>query len=118
MQISRELAETHYGMHKGKPFYDGLIAYITSAPVVVQVWEGPGVIEAVRHTMGATSPLEAAPGTIRADFGMRTERNLTHGSDGPETATTEIANFFEPEELLDWARCTDPWILIGEQSKS
>ncbi len=111
MQISRELAETHYSIHQGKPFYDSLIAYITSAPVVVQVWEGPNAIAAVRRTLGATNPTEADPGTIRADYGLDVERNLTHGSDGSETAAREIALFFRPEELLDWARCTDPWIL-------
>ncbi len=111
MQISRELAETHYSVHKGKPFYDGLITYITSAPVVVQVWEGPNAIAAVRRTLGATNPTEANPGTIRADYGLDVERNLTHGSDGPETAAREIALFFQPEELLTWSRCTDPWIL-------
>lgn len=111
MQISRELAETHYSIHKGKPFYDSLIAYITSAPVVVQVWEGPDAIAAVRRTLGATNPTEAAPGTIRADYGLDVERNLTHGSDAPETAAREIGLFFRAEELLDWARCTDPWIL-------
>lgn len=111
MQISRDLAETHYGIHKGKSFYDGLIAYITSAPVVVQVWEGPNAIKAVRNTLGSTNPVEAGPGTIRADLGLDVERNLTHGSDGPETAAREIGLFFRPEELLDWSRCTDPWIM-------
>jgi nucleoside-diphosphate kinase len=111
MQISRELAETHYSIHEGKPFYAGLIAYITSAPVVVQVWEGPNAIAAVRRTLGATNPTEADPGTIRADYGLDVERNLTHGSDGPETAAREIGLFFRAEELLDWTRCMDPWIL-------
>ena len=110
-RFSRPQAERFYSVHKGKPFYDSLIAFITSAPVVVQVWEGPNAIAAVRRTLGATNPTEADPGTIRADYGLDVERNLTHGSDGPETAMREIGLFFRPEELLDWARCTDPWIL-------
>ncbi len=112
IHMSRELAEIHYRIHKGKRFYDGLIDYITSAPVVLQVWEGPNVIMAVRHTLGATNPIEADPGTIRADYGMQMERNLIHGSDGPDTAAAEIANFFEADEILEWTRCTDPWILV------
>ncbi len=115
MWINRELAERHYCIHKDKSFYDNLIAYITSAPVVVQVWEGPKAIEIVRHTFGATQPLDANPGTVRADFGMQAERNLSHASDGPETAASEIANFFEPDELVEWTRCTDPWIMLKER---
>lgn len=110
MHISRPLAERHYAIHKGKPFYPGLIDYITSAPVVVMVLEGTRAIEVVRKTMGATNPAEAAPGTIRADFGLETGRNLVHGSDGPETAASEIGLFFSPEELLTYSRDVDPWI--------
>ena len=110
MQISPELAARHYAVHKGKPFYDGLIHYITSAPVVVMVLEGPRAIEIVRRTMGATNPAEAAPGTIRADFGVEIGRNLVHGSDGPETAAFEIPLFFSEEEILSYSRDVDPWI--------
>jgi nucleoside-diphosphate kinase len=110
LQVSRELAETHYAVHKGKPFYEGLIRYITSSPVMAMVWEGPNAIAAVRQTMGATRPLEAAPGTIRHDFGLEVGRNLTHASDSPETAVQEIALWFKPEELCSWDRATDPWI--------
>lgn len=109
MQVSQELAETHYAIHKGKPFYAGLIAYITSGPVMAMVWEGPAAIAAVRQTMGATRPLEAAPGSIRHDFCLEVERNLTHASDGPETAREEIALWFQPHELVSWQRANDPW---------
>lgn len=106
---SRELAEKHYAVHLGKPFYPGLIEYITSAPVMAMVWEGPKAIEAIRQTMGSTRPLEAAPGTIRHDFGLMVGRNLTHASDGPETAAFEIGLWFSPEELVDWGRDLDRW---------
>jgi nucleoside-diphosphate kinase len=110
MQISRELAERHYAVHKGKPFYDGLVNYITSSPVVVMVIQGPKAIDLVRKTMGATAPANAEPGTIRADFGVEIGRNLVHGSDGPETARFEIGLFFRPEEILSWSRDTDRWV--------
>lgn len=110
MQIDQELAERHYGIHRGKPFFEGLIRYITSAPVVVMAWQGPNAIEMVRATMGATNPLQATPGTIRADFALEIGRNLVHGSDGPETAEQELSLFFEPGELLSWGRDTDRWI--------
>jgi len=110
MQIGQELAERHYGIHRGKPFFEGLIRYITSAPVVVMAWQGPNAIEMVRATMGATNPLQATPGTIRADFALEIGRNLVHGSDGPETAEHELSLFFEPGELLSWGRDTDRWI--------
>lgn len=110
IQIPPELAERHYAVHKGKPFYEGLIQYITSAPVVVMVLEGNRAIEIVRRTMGATDPAEATPGTIRADFGVEIGRNLVHGSDGPETAAFEIPLFFAEEEILSYSRDVDPWI--------
>lgn len=110
LQVSRELAEQHYAVHKGKPFYEGLVRYITAAPVMAMVWEGPRAIEAVRQTMGATRPLEAAPGTIRHDFAQEVGRNLTHASDGPETAAEEIALWFTPGELVDWSRPIEDWI--------
>jgi nucleoside-diphosphate kinase len=111
MQISRELASRHYAVHQGKPFYEPLLDYITSAPVVVMVWEGPDAIGVVRKTMGATRPAEAAPGTIRGDFGLEVGRNLVHGSDGPDTAAFEVDLFFDQTELASWERSLDPWIL-------
>ena len=110
MQVSSKLAETHYAVHKGKPFYDGLIAYITSAPVMAMVWEGPNAIAAVRQTMGATRPTEAAPGTLRHDFALEVGRNLTHASDSPENGEQEIALWFKPAELVDWKREVDRWV--------
>jgi len=111
VQVSQELARKHYAVHDGKPFFEPLISYITSAPVVAMVIEGPNVIEATRATMGATNPVKASPGTIRADFGLEIGRNLVHGSDGPETAATEIALWFNPDELADYQRDADRWIL-------
>ncbi|HUI90066.1 MAG TPA: nucleoside-diphosphate kinase [Anaerolineales bacterium] len=110
MSVSRSLAETHYAIHQGKPFYDGLIAYITSAPVMAMVWEGPNAVAAVRQTMGATRPTEAAPGTIRHDFALEVGRNLTHASDEPANAEKEVALWFKKEELVDWKREVDRWI--------
>jgi len=110
MNVSRQLAETHYAIHKGKPFYDGLISYITSAPVMAMVWEGPNAVAAVRQTMGATRPTEAAPGTLRHDFALEVGRNLTHASDEPANAEKEVALWFKKEELVDWQREVDRWI--------
>lgn len=108
--VSDELAREHYAVHEGKPFYEPLIAYITSSPVVAMVIEGPDAIAVVRRTMGATAPAEAAPGTIRADFALEIGRNLVHGSDGSETAEVEIALWFDEEELVSWERGSDRWI--------
>lgn len=108
--VSLELAGRHYAVHKGKPFYEGLIEYITSSPVLAMVWEGPGAIAAVRQTMGATRPTEAAPGSVRHDFGLEVGRNLTHASDGRETAASEIELWFDPDELVRWDRDLDRWI--------
>lgn len=99
MVISREIAETHYGEHKGKPFFEGLVNFITSGPVVAMVVEGPQAISEMRRLMGATRPWEAAPGTIRADFATTVDENIIHGSDGPESAAREIGIFFKPEEI-------------------
>jgi nucleoside-diphosphate kinase len=110
LQVSKELAETHYAIHKGKPFYDGLIAYITSAPVMAMVWEGPSAIAAIRQTMGATRPTEAAPGSIRHDFALEVGRNLTHASDSVENGEKEVALWFKSAELVDWKREADRWI--------
>ena len=110
MQISKELAAKHYAVHFGKPFYQGLIEYITSSPVVVMAVEGKRAIEIVRNTMGATNPAQAAPGTIRADWALEIGRNLVHGSDGPETAAFELGLFFRDDEMPSWHRDTDRWI--------
>jgi len=110
MWVSQELARAHYAEHVGKGFYEGLIAYITSAPVMAMVWEGPRAVEAVRQTMGSTRPVEAAPGTIRHDFALEVGRNLTHASDKVETGEKEVALWFKPEELVSWTRELDAWI--------
>ncbi|NWG05959.1 MAG: nucleoside-diphosphate kinase [Chloroflexi bacterium] len=110
MQVSRELAETHYAIHKGKPFYDGLIAYIISAPVMAMVWEGPNAVAAIRQTMGSTRPTEAAPGSLRHDFALEVGRNLTHASDTVENGEKEVTLWFKPEELVDWKREVDRWV--------
>ncbi|MBM3125438.1 MAG: nucleoside-diphosphate kinase [Chloroflexi bacterium] len=109
MQVGRDLAETHYAIHKGKPFYEGLIAYILSAPVMAMVWEGPNAVAAVRQTMGSTRPTEAAPGSVRHDFGLEVGRNLTHASDSIENGEMEVALWFKKEELVDWQRDVDRW---------
>lgn len=110
MQISKELAENHYGEHKEKPFFGSLVEYITSAPVVAMVWQGKEVIATAREMMGATNPLKAAPGTIRGTYGVDTGRNIIHGSDSPASADREISLFFKPEELLDYKRALESWI--------
>ncbi len=111
MQVSQELAREHYAIHEGKPFFEPLIKYITSAPVVSMIVEGPKAIEATRNTMGATNPIQATPGTIRADYALEIGRNLVHGSDGPETAAAEIALWFDQSEILTYQRDVDGWIL-------
>lgn len=110
IQMSEELAAKHYAVHEGKPFYEKLVAYIVSGPVVAMVWEGQEAISAARKTMGATNPIEATPGTIRGDFGMEIGRNLVHGSDSPENAVSEVSLFFKPSELVHWVRDSDTWI--------
>lgn len=110
LQVSRQLAEEHYAVHQGKPFYEGLVNYITSAPVMAMVWEGPNAVAAVRQTMGATRPTEAAPGTLRHDYGLTIGRNLTHASDSPENGEKEASLWFKPEDLVAWERPIDAWI--------
>jgi len=110
LRISRELAEKHYGEHKGKSFFAPLVEYITSGPVVAMVLEGKSVISTARDMMGATNPLQAAPGTIRGAYGLDIGRNVVHGSDSPASAAREIALFFKEEELVDYARDLDRWI--------
>ena len=109
MQIDEATARKHYAEHEGKPFYQGLIDYITSGPVVAAVLEGTRAIEVVRKTMGKTNPADADPGTIRGDLGLEMGRNLIHGSDGPEAAAREIALFFGTE-ALDYTRAIDAWV--------
>ena len=109
--VDEALARRHYGVHEGKPFFSGLIQYITSSPVVVGVFEGPEAVAVVRSTVGATNPVAAAPGTIRGDWALEIGRNLIHASDSPETAATEVELFFRPEELVSYERATDRWIL-------
>ena len=113
LQISKNLAERHYAIHKGKSFYDGLISYITSGPVMAMVWEGPNAIAAVRQTMGATRPIEASPGSFRHDFALEVGRNLTHASDAIETAEAEIELWFNSTDLVEWSRDLDQWIFEG-----
>ena len=110
LQVSRELAEQHYAVHKGKFFYDGLVAYITSCPVVAYVVEGHEAIKMVRAMVGSTRPYEAAPGTIRGDLAIMGLRNLIHASDAPETAASEIALWFKPEEVCSYTREIDRWV--------
>ncbi len=110
MQMSEELARQHYAVHEGRPFYESLVAYITSGPVVAMVWEGNDAILAARNTIGGTKPSEAAAGTIRGDLGMEVGRNLVHGSDSPENGDLEAALFFSAEELVTWNRATEPWV--------
>lgn len=112
MRIARELAERHYAPHKSKPFYPGLIEYITSGPVVVMVLAGDRSIDIARMLMGKTFGYEAAPGTIRGDFGASRSYNLVHGSDSPESAETEIALYFSPDELLDYAPDASRWVFV------
>lgn len=111
MQISEQLAKTHYSMHEGKPFFEGLVNYIVSSPVVVAVFEGKKAIETARNTIGATNPVNATPGTIRGDLAVEIGRNLIHGSDSPESAAREVSIFFEAEEVATWNRATDAWIM-------
>lgn len=110
MQMSDALAAEHYSVHRGRPFYEKLLAYITSGPVVAMVWEGNDAVAAVRTTMGATNPVEAASGTIRGDLGMEIGRNLVHGSDSAENAVKEVGLFFSEDELVTWHRAGEDWI--------
>ncbi len=110
MRIDEALARRHYAVHEGRPFFNGLIEYITSGPVVVLVVTGANVIEMVRAMVGATNPVKAAPGTIRGDFALEIGRNLIHASDSPENGEMEASLFFSADELVELKRSTDPWI--------
>ncbi len=112
--VGRDLAERHYAVHRAKPFFGGLVDFITSGPVVAAVLEGPNAIAVVRAMHGATRPHEASPGTIRGDFALETAQNLVHASDGTDTAPAEISLWFSPDELLDYNREIDRWILAAE----
>jgi nucleoside-diphosphate kinase len=114
-KVDKRLAERHYAVHKGKPFYEGLLEYITSAPVMAMAWEGPGAVAAVRQTMGSTRPLEAAPGSIRHDFALEVGRNITHASDSVENGAQEISLWFQPSELMNWDRDVDRWLFEGRR---
>ena len=109
LQVGPELAARHYAVHQGKAFYDSLIAYITSGPVVVLAVEGPQASAVVRATVGSTRPAEATPGSIRSDYGLMVGRNLIHASDGPETAEFELGLWFKLEEFVEWQRDTERW---------
>ncbi|GAB4419830.1 MAG: nucleoside-diphosphate kinase [Anaerolineae bacterium] len=111
LQVSDQLARQHYAVHEGKSFFEPLIEYITSAPVVVMALEGPQAVQAARNTIGATKPVEATAGSIRGDFGMMVGRNLVHGSDSPENGAAEIALWFDESELVSYERVVDRWIL-------
>ncbi|HEX3264535.1 MAG TPA: nucleoside-diphosphate kinase [Candidatus Limnocylindrales bacterium] len=115
MRVDRDLAERHYAVHREKPFFRGLVEFITSAPLVAAVLEGPNAIAIVRAMNGATRPHEAAPGSIRGDFAVETAQNLVHASDSQETAAAELALWFETSELLGYEREIDRWVLAPEE---
>ena len=110
MLVSEELAKKHYGEHKDKPFFKGLVSFITSGPIVAMIWEGKNVINAVRKMMGKTNPLEADLGTIRGDFAIDIGRNVVHGSDSEESAKREISIFFNEKEMINWNKEVHKWI--------
>jgi len=110
MQVSRELAEKHYDVHKERPFFNSLVEFIISSPVVAMVWQGEGVVASARKLIGATDPLAAEPGTIRGDFGIEIGRNIIHGSDAIETAQREISLWFSEEEICSWENSMKPWL--------
>ncbi|WP_173916297.1 nucleoside-diphosphate kinase [Halobacillus sp. Marseille-Q1614] len=110
MQIDRSLAEEHYGEHKGKPFFEELVDFITSGPVFAMVWEGENVISTARLMMGATNPKESAPGTVRGDYGVNVGKNVIHGSDSPESAKREISLFFNEQELINYNKDSLTWV--------
>lgn len=111
VQVSRELAEQHYDVHRERPFFAGLVDFITSSPVVAMVWEGNGVVASARLLIGATNPLNAEPGTIRGDCAVDVGRNIIHGSDATETAQREISLWFTEEELVSWEPSLRKWLV-------
>ncbi len=114
MKVSTAMAERHYGEHRGKPFFAGLVEFITSSPVVAMVWEGPGAIALVRSMMGATNPQSSPPGTIRGDLAVSLAMNVIHGSNSPQSAAREVSIFFSDDELLDWESSGAGWILSDD----
>ena len=110
MCMDPELAHRHYAEHEGKPFFDSLVRFICSGPLIASVFEGPNAVEVVRGLMGATDPQQAAPGTIRGDLGLFIQSNLVHGCDSLEAAEREIALFFKDDDIVSWERSTDPWV--------
>jgi nucleoside-diphosphate kinase len=110
VSVSKELAEKHYGVHKGKPFFKPTVKYITSSPVVAMILEGNNAISLARNIMGKTDPKDAAMGTIRGDYGQFIGRNIVHGSDGPDTAEFEINLWFKPEEIANYSRIDEVWL--------
>jgi nucleoside-diphosphate kinase len=111
LRIDRQLAERHYAEHQRKAFFENLVTFITSSPVVAMVWEGPGAVALVRTMMGATNPLDAAPGTIRGDYAVNIGANVVHGSDSVQRAAEEIALFFTPDQLVDWRSDAARWLI-------
>lgn len=114
MQVSGDIAERHYNEHRDKPFFDGLVEFITSSPVLAMVWEGPGAVAMVRSMMGATDPAVSAPGTIRGDLAISLAMNAVHGSDSAASAAREVAIFFSDDELLDWENSNAQWVLAED----
>ncbi len=110
MRVSEVLARRHYTEHEGKPFYEGLVQFVTSSPVIAMLWEGKDAVQIARDTIGATDPAKAAPGTIRADFGVDLGRNLVHGSDSVQSADREVGLFFSPNEIVEYSRDNERWI--------
>ncbi len=111
LRMDRALAERHYAVHRDKPFFNDLVSFITSSPIIAAVFEGEKAVESVRQTMGSTDPKKAAPGTIRADLGLSMQLNMIHGSDSPENAGKEIDIFFKPDEIASYTRDVDKWII-------
>jgi nucleoside-diphosphate kinase len=114
MQVTGEAAERHYAEHREKPFFAGLVEFITSSPVVAMVWEGPGAVAMVRAMMGATHPASSAPGTIRGDLAVSLAMNVVHGSDSVESAAREVDIFFAPDELISWESSSTAWVLAAD----
>ncbi len=114
LRADRALAERHYAVHRGKPFYAGLVEFITSGPLVALAVEGPNAIAVARATNGATRPVEAGPGTIRGDFALEVAQNIVHASDAAETAESELAIWFRPDELVEYGRDIDHWVLAAD----
>jgi nucleoside-diphosphate kinase len=116
MSVTREMAETHYGEHKEKPFFGGLVDFITSSPIVAMAWEGENAVASIRTMMGATNPKDSAPGTIRGDYAVDMGRNIVHGSDSPASAERELKIFFKDGELVSWKRCPEGWFYEKPQA--